>query len=183
MGTWDLRDDSKAVQVVKHDYATKASRKYIGSPIEDHNFDYPRKNWSSVMLFNCGHPSNKILTEEVVAESGGSFLHTFSWLNDDEIGELPKEWNHLIGEYEYNPNAKILHWTHGAPGFLHYKFAEGGWEWNAHLLDAIHLVGEDPGAMVSRAIGRSTEQSGTAANIRYAKILEQATDTWGGGAA
>ncbi len=179
---WELRDDSKAVMVVKHNYKTAEPRKYVDSPIESLNLDYPRKNWSSVMLINCGHPSNKILTEKVVAESGGRFLHTFSWLNDDEIGELPIEWNHLVGEYEHNPDAKILHWTHGVPGFSYYKFAEGGWEWNAHLLDAVHLVGECPEAMVSRALGRRTPQGGRPANERYAKILRQATDTWCGGA-
>ena len=81
---WDLRDDKYAVQVVKHDYKTKNYRKYIGSPMESDNLDYPKKNWSSVMLFNCGHPSNKILTKELVGEAGGAFLHRFQWLTDDE---------------------------------------------------------------------------------------------------
>jgi lipopolysaccharide biosynthesis glycosyltransferase len=148
---WDLRDDQYAAMVVKHKYKTKHSRKYIGSPIEALNVDYPRKNWSSVILFNCEHPSNKILTEELVAEAGGRFLHTFSWLNDDEIGELPKEWNHLVGEYPENRHAKLVHWTHGAPGFIHYKDAEHAAEWNAHLLDALNIVGERPWEILHRA--------------------------------
>ena len=116
----DLMDPMYAVQVVKHDYKTKYPRKYIGSPIENDNVDYPRKNWSSVMIFNCGHPSNSILTPEFVAEAGGSFLHRFEWLNDTEIGELPLEWNWLEGEYPHNPDAKLIHHTLGSPGFSYY---------------------------------------------------------------
>jgi hypothetical protein len=152
---WDLRDDRYAVMVVKHKYRTKVSRKYIGTPIENRNINYPRKNWSSVILFNCGHPSNKVITPGLVADAGGRFLHTFSWLNDWEIGSLPSEWNHLVGEYEPNPDAKLIHWTHGAPGFHNYMRVEGSWQWNAHLLDSINMVGESPEEVVRRAAWRS----------------------------
>jgi hypothetical protein len=184
---WDLRDDSKAVMCVKHDYRTNQPRKYIGSDIEAHNYDYPRKNWSSVVLFNCEHPSNKVLTRELVAEAGGRFLHTFSWLSDEEIGELPKEWNWLVGEYEENPNAKLLHWTHGAPGFRHYRDADGSREWNGHLLGAINMVGEDPVEMVRRGSWRygtiwDNHAQKEAAAERYARIVAQAADTWDGAA-
>ena len=154
---WDLRDKNKAVQVVKHEYKTQAPRKFIGTPMEDHNYDYPRKNWSSVIIFNCEHPSNRILTPELVDEAGGHFLHTFAWLNDNEIGSLPVEWNWLVGEYEENPDAKLLHWTHGAPGFQHYANTEGSLEFNAHLLDAINMAGECPEEMVRRAGWRIPE--------------------------
>lgn len=152
---WALRDETKAVQVVKHDYRTSEARKYKGSPIENKNIDYPRKNWSSVILFNCGHPSNRVLTRGYVAEAGGSVLHRFAWLNDDEIGELPVEWNWLVREYDDNPNAKLLHWTLGAPGFEYYMRDEGAWEWNAHLMDAINMVGERPEEIVRRASWRN----------------------------
>ena len=55
---WAMRDDRYAVMVVKHDYKTKAREKYLGNV----NEDYPRKNWSSVILWNCGHPANRCLT-------------------------------------------------------------------------------------------------------------------------
>lgn len=152
---WDLRDDKYAVQVVKHDYKTKNYRKYIGSPMESDNLDYPKKNWSSVMLFNCGHPSNKILTKELVGEAGGAFLHRFQWLTDDEVGELPAEWNHLVGEYKENPDAKLVHFTLGAPCFHHYYQGEYSAEWSHHLLNAISAVGEDPQHIMRRTIWQS----------------------------
>jgi lipopolysaccharide biosynthesis glycosyltransferase len=113
---WALRDDSKAVQVVKHDYQTKAIKKYLGNK----NEDYPRKNWSSVILWNCAHPDNGILTPEFIRNQPGSYLHRFSWLNDDQIGGLPIEWNWLAIEYPENPAAKLIHYTLGTPCFKDY---------------------------------------------------------------
>jgi lipopolysaccharide biosynthesis glycosyltransferase len=152
---WDLRDESKAVQVVKHNYKTSHPRKYTGSPIENDNVDYDRKNWSSVMLINCGHPSNRVLTKELVAEAGGAFLHRFQWLTENEIGELPMEWNHLVREYAPNRDAKLAHFTLGAPGFNAYSRDEHAWEWNAHLVDAINMVGERPEELIRRASWRA----------------------------
>ena len=113
---WALRDESKAVQVVKHDYKTKQKVKYLGN----NNEDYPRKNWSSLVLWNCGHPANKVLTPRFVSEKPGSYLHRFSWLSDYLIGDLPKEWNWLAIEYPDNPAAKIIHFTLGTPCFKEY---------------------------------------------------------------
>jgi lipopolysaccharide biosynthesis glycosyltransferase len=114
---WALRDENKAVQVVKHNYKTKKTVKYLGNK----NEDYPRKNWSSLILWNCGHPDNKILTPEFIQEKPGSFLHRFSWLDDNHIGELPLEWNWLAIEYPDNPNANIVHYTLGTPCFREYS--------------------------------------------------------------
>jgi len=114
---WDLRDESKALQVVKHDYVTKVSRKYLGNI----NENYPRKNWSSLILWNCGHPKHKILTPDFIASQTGQFLHRFSWLDNDDIGDLPKEWNWLAIEYPINNSAKIIHYTLGTPCFKDYK--------------------------------------------------------------
>ena len=116
----DLRDDSKALQVVKHDYKTKAQQKYLGNI----NQDYPRKNWSSVILWNCAHPKHKILTQDFISNQTGKYLHRFSWLKDDEIGELPKEWNWLATEYPNNEEAKIIHYTLGTPCFKDYRDTE-----------------------------------------------------------
>ena len=147
---WGLRDESKAVQVVQHDYKTKHPRKYIDTPIANDNIDYPRKNWSSVMLLNCGHPSNKILTPTLVAEAGAGFLHRFQWLNDDEIGKLPMEWNHLVGEYP-DADAKLYHHTLGSPGFSHYAECHSSKEWNHYLLGALNMEGERAYEIVRRA--------------------------------
>lgn len=74
---WNLRDDSKAVQVVKHDYQTVAKVKYLGN----RNENYPRKNWSSVVLWNCAHPANQVLTPDFIQDKPGSFLHRFlGWM-------------------------------------------------------------------------------------------------------
>jgi lipopolysaccharide biosynthesis glycosyltransferase len=154
---WDLRDPTKAVQVVQHNYKTREGRKYIGSPIENKNINYPRKNWSSVILWNCAHPANRILTKEYVSEAGGAVLHRFAWLDDCQIGELPKEWNHLVREQDYDPDAKLVHFTLGAPGFGHYMRDDYAWEWNAHLLDSIHMVGERSEEMIRRAQWRNTD--------------------------
>ena len=116
----DLRDNSKALQVVKHDYKTKANQKYLGNI----NQDYPRKNWSSVILWNCAHPKHKILTPDFIANTSGKYLHRFSWLDDNEIGELPKEWNWLATEYPNNKKANIIHYTLGAPCFKDYRNTE-----------------------------------------------------------
>ena len=113
---WALRDESKAVQVIKHRYRTKASKKYLGNK----NEDYPRKNWSSVILWNCGHPENKVLTPTFIQSQPGSYLHRFAWLGDDLIGELPTEWNWLAIEYPENPSAKLIHYTLGTPCFKDY---------------------------------------------------------------
>ena len=113
----ELADPNKAVSVVKHNYKTKFKNKYLGNI----NEDYPRKNWSSVILWNCSHPKHKILTPSFVAQQTGKFLHRFLWLEDNEIGELPIEWNWLAIEYEANPNAKLIHYTLGTPCFKDFK--------------------------------------------------------------
>ncbi len=114
---WDLRDESKALLVVKHDYLTKANRKYLGNI----NENYPRKNWSSLMLWNCAHPKHSILTPNFISNQSGQFLHRFSWLDDSDIGDLPKEWNWLALEYPINNSAKIIHYTLGTPCFKDYR--------------------------------------------------------------
>jgi hypothetical protein len=117
---WALRDESKAVMVVKHEYKTKMAEKYLGSK----NEDYPCKNWSSVILWNCGHPANAVVTPEVVQSASGAQVHRFTWLSDDLVGELPTEWNWLDVEYEWNPLAKLVHYTLGTPCF--HEFADQG---------------------------------------------------------
>jgi lipopolysaccharide biosynthesis glycosyltransferase len=123
---WELRDDSKAVMVVKHDYKTKMKKKYLGSP----NEDYPRKNWSSVIMWNCGHPANKNVTPEFVENSTGAELHRFTWLDDSLIGELPIEWNWLPDEFGVNEGAKLLHYTLGTPCFHEFALTPMGAEWH-----------------------------------------------------
>jgi hypothetical protein len=100
--------------------------KYLGAK----NEDYPRKNWSSVILWNCGSFPNRKLTPDFVQQSAGSFLHRFSWIDDERIGELPKEWNWLPDEYGPNPDAKLLHYTLGTPCFHEFADTPQGNEWH-----------------------------------------------------
>jgi lipopolysaccharide biosynthesis glycosyltransferase len=123
---WDLKDESKALLVVKHDYQTKAHQKYLGNI----NENYPRKNWSSVILWNCKHPKHQILTPDFIANQTGKYLHRFSWLDDSDIGELPKEWNWLAIEYPENKKAKLIHYTLGTPCFKKYSDTEMSGIWH-----------------------------------------------------
>jgi hypothetical protein len=79
---------------------------------------YPRKNWSSFIIFNGANESVKALTPGVVNTASPAYLHRFSWLPDDLIGALPLEWNFLVGEY---PKAATIpaaiHYTNGGPWF------------------------------------------------------------------
>ena len=116
----ELKDESKAVMVVKHSYKTKQKKKYFGNT----NEDYPKKNWSSVILWNCKHPKHRILIPEFIAIQSGKFLHRFSWLDEEDIGELPDYWNWLAIEYEENPKAKLIHYTLGTPCLKRYKHTD-----------------------------------------------------------
>jgi hypothetical protein len=98
---------------------------------------YPRKNWSSVMLINCGHPSNRSLTKELVNDPniGGAYLHRFSWLKDEEIGELDHTWNYLVGVYDDIAVPKLIHYTEGGPWFENYRNCQFHQEWKNELFD------------------------------------------------
>ena len=115
------------VFVVKHDYDPKKGTKFLGNV----QHLYPKKNWSSVMLFNCFSSACKRLTPDSVNKSSGAHLHQFQWSDETRIGELSKEWNHLVGEYEPNPEAKIVHYTLGTPCFEGYENQEYAAEWFA----------------------------------------------------
>jgi lipopolysaccharide biosynthesis glycosyltransferase len=127
---WALRDSRYAVQVVQHaDYKTAHPMKYVGTALETVNASYARKNWSSVILWNCSHPSNRVLTPSYVQKGTGDKLHRFSWLKDEEIGALPAEWNVLIGEQQGNP--AIAHYTLGVPEFAHYRDCDHADLWHS----------------------------------------------------
>ena len=124
----DEIDPFAAVSVVQHDYKTKHPIKYCGNK----NEDYPKKNWSSLMFWDCGHHKNARLTPEYIMKHEGTHLHRFEWLKNDFInliGELPKEWNWLVSEYDYNPDAKLVHFTIGTPCFADYVNCDYADEW------------------------------------------------------
>lgn len=130
----DLIDDRFAIMCVQHDYAPKETTKMDGAV----QTVYPRKNWSSMVLYNCSHPKNRILTPEVVNTESGAFLHRFQWLEDDEIGEIPFVWNFLVGhnrvvEGDSSTFPKAIHYTLGGPWFEAWKDCEFGDLWLKEL--------------------------------------------------
>lgn len=108
-----LADPTKAVQVVKHQHAPMKQDKMCGKT----QTQYLRKNWSSVVLWNCDHPANRRLTLDAVNHWPGRELHAFAWLNDCEIGELPLGWNWLVNEQPEPQDLRIAHFTNGGPWF------------------------------------------------------------------
>ncbi len=123
----------KAVYVVKHQHAPPVGIKMDGqlqSP-------YARKNWSSVMLFNCAHPANRRLTVELVNEVPGRDLHRFCWLRDEDIGELSPKWNWLVGESAPlgDETPHVVHFTNGIPTMRGYENCEYADEWRAALYE------------------------------------------------
>mmetsp|Transcript_17341 Transcript_17341/g.55664 ORF Transcript_17341/g.55664 Transcript_17341/m.55664 type:complete len:302 (+) Transcript_17341:211-1116(+) len=120
----DQLDDSKAIYCVKHDYKPTETKKLCGVSQDA----YPRKNWSSMVLYNCGHPANKALDLETVNREGGPFLHRFSWIEDDNlIGEVDYTWNFLTAwykKYEDGSLPKVIHYTEGGAHFPDYREGE-----------------------------------------------------------
>lgn len=110
-----LADPAKAALVVQHDHRPPEVHKMDGAV----QTQYPRKNWSSMILFNCGHPSNRALTIDVANDRPGRFLHRFAWLDDSEIGSVPETWNWLEGWCAPPADAppKVIHYTRGGPWF------------------------------------------------------------------
>ena len=122
---WRLRDEKYAVQVCKHDYVPRNSKKFLGQT----QTKYEKKNWSSFMLMNCDKCT--ALTPDYVNTATGLQLHQFKWLeNDSLIGELPLEWNWLVGEYPRKDDVKNVHFTEGGPWFVDYLQCDYSNEWH-----------------------------------------------------
>jgi len=130
---FDQADDRYAVMCVKHDYTPREGIKMDGQK----QTIYPRKNWSSVVLWNCGHPSNKVVTQNFVndPEKTGAYLHRFSWLKDEEIGSLDHTWNYLVGVYDDIDKPNLIHYTEGGPWFENYRNCEFAQLWKDELFD------------------------------------------------
>jgi hypothetical protein len=123
---WALRDERFAVQVVKHVHVPKEETKFLGAV----QTKYQKKNWSSVMLMNCARCT--ALTPDFVNTATGLELHQFKWLGDDGlIGEIPAQWNHLVGYDAPRKDASLVHYTIGGPYFDEYRDCEYSREWFA----------------------------------------------------
>ena len=130
---WELRDSRYAVQVVKHDYTPTTAEKFLHQP----QTVYPKKNWSSVILFN--NARCRALTPAYVNTASGLDLHQFKWLESEElIGSLPPEWNHLVGEQPTNSSVPVAnaHFTIGGPYFSDYANSDYATEWLREAVQA-----------------------------------------------
>lgn len=109
-----LADPRYAVMVVKHQVGNVGGTKMDGQV----QTAYPRKLWSSVMLWNIDHPANRRINLQMLNQWPGRDLHAFGWLSADEIGELPMEWNWLVGMQDKPEQPAIAHYTLGTPELL-----------------------------------------------------------------
>lgn len=153
-----------AVFCVQHDIKKTDSVKMNGLPQEN----YPRKNWSSCMLFNCAHPvfdKMSRLSPEVVSTETPAYLHRMKWCDDldsvfkndpdyvtdgwalGRIGKLNHDWNYLVGYYSdksYSDLPRVIHYTNGGPWHPGYETCEFGDLWMAYLsLDEATRVFEE----------------------------------------
>ena len=121
---WAWRDERYAVRVVKHSHIPTEDTKFLGQT----QTKYAKKNWSSVMLFN--NAKCKALTPEYVNTASGLELHQFKWLESDEqIGDLPSQWNHLVDYDKHDPEACLVHYTKGGPYFPEYRNCDYHTDW------------------------------------------------------
>jgi lipopolysaccharide biosynthesis glycosyltransferase len=120
-------DPAYAVLCAQHDYRPRNTVKMDGAA----QTVYPRKNWSSCVLFNCGHPANAKLTPEVVNSETGAYLHRFQWLTDDLVGAFSYKYNYLEGWYnvETDGEPEIIHYTNGGPWFDNCQDVDFAKEW------------------------------------------------------
>ena len=128
-GLLRLADPRYALMCVQHQYEPSEAWKMDGVP----QTRYPRKNWSSLVLYNCGHPANRALTPAVVNRESGAFLHRFQWLPDELIGALPERWNWLEG-WSRPPETGLpgaVHYTRGGPWFAEWQDVAYGDLWRA----------------------------------------------------
>lgn len=127
------KEKSKAVWCVKHDYRPEGAVKMDGQQ----QAQYARKNWSSVMMFDCGHPANAALTLDMVNKLPGRDLHRLCWLDDSEIGEFDPSWNWLVGHSSDEINPNLVHFTTGTPSMPGYENVPYADEWRGTLNDYV----------------------------------------------
>lgn len=148
---WALRDEAYAVMCVQHNHVPKEETKFLG----EKQTKYAYKNWSSVMLFNCAQCT--ALTPEYVNTATGLQLHQFKWLeSDDQIGALPRRWNHLVGVSEpLDETPGLVHYTIGGPYFPQYADCDYADEWFAERDDMLYVLGGEAQAPSVRRAARS----------------------------
>lgn len=153
---WAQRNQKYAVQVVKHEHKPKESKKYLGTT----QTAYDKKNWSSVMLFNC--EKCRALTPGLINNADGLHLHQFKWLeNDNLIGEISPEWNYLVGyqkQSDLEEPVRNAHFTIGGPYFREYRGTEFAQEWWSEYWDMVNC--DDPTEPPKKGYTKGSEARG-----------------------
>jgi hypothetical protein len=124
-----------------------------------------RFEWASLILFNCGHPANRVLTPDYIETSNA--LHGMQWLEPDQLGDLPPEYNCLVG-YSEPRRAKIVHYTQGLPVFPETQGSDYTDEWKREHLAMNHTL---PWREV---MGRSVHSAPTADGRLVARLHRDA---------
>ena len=97
--------------------------------------------WASMILFNCSHPANRVLTPDYVESPlRCANPHALDWLAPDLVGSLPSQWNHLVGYDSPESDAKLVHYTQGMPIFEETTGSEYTEHWAAELKAATSTV-------------------------------------------
>lgn len=120
------KDKSKVIWCVKHkDYSknNKSKSKFLN----EKQLPYKKKNWSSFMIFN--NSKCKILKPKLVEKASGLYLHQFKWTKESYIGNLPANWNVLVGVQKLPKKINAIHYTLGGPYFKKFKKCNGSEHW------------------------------------------------------
>ena len=125
---FELRDNKYAVMCVKHQHKPDPNIMKMDGRVQTAYF---RKNWSSFVLWNCGHPANAVMTPEKVNFMTGRDMHGFTWLKDEQIGALPMTYNYISG---VSPRIAaggpdVIHFTEGGPWFDNCKDVQFADRW------------------------------------------------------
>lgn len=121
-----LAQPNNALMCVHHQYKPIERVKMDGQKQEN----YPKKNWSSLMLWNCAHPAHLDLTVDDVNTKSGRWLHNFGWIRDTwMLGEIPETWNWLEGHSSNQMNPKAVHFTRGGPWMSGWEDVRYADEW------------------------------------------------------
>ena len=126
-----LDDFNNLFRLADPQYAVQC-RKFQFHPASDKKMDgmvqssYDKKLWSSMCLWNLDHWGTHALTPTVVNRESGRWLHQFSWLQENNIGELPEAWNCITGDDDV---PKAVHYTEGGPWFEGYEKCPYGHLW------------------------------------------------------
>jgi lipopolysaccharide biosynthesis glycosyltransferase len=175
-----------AVSLVKHEYQPTNLVKMDGQV----QHIYPRKNWSSLMVFNCEHPEMKKLTPDLVNSSTGAYLHRFLWLGDKFIGNLPLQWNWLVNWYKEPKDGRpsAIHYTEGGPWFPNYVKCEYGGNWieekHEYLstvktlppLNPLEHIAPDMKNFLENLLKYRVDSEGSIFKITFEKLVENLKD-------